>query len=71
MVQLFNSLKTPHSVSKERRWFEFAPLTDHVQHHVIHPVTLDAAAQLIFLALTEGKWGGESTAMTIPTRIRH
>ena len=39
------------------------------QPHVIHPVSLDAAAQLIFLALTGGARKMIST--TIPTRVRN
>ncbi|KAL8724488.1 MAG: hypothetical protein Q9166_007922 [cf. Caloplaca sp. 2 TL-2023] len=41
----------------------------HVQDHVIHPVTLDAAAQLIFLALTNG--AKTTIPTTIPTRVRN
>lgn len=41
----------------------------YVQEHVIHPVTLDAAAQLIFLALTHGTKRVIPT--TIPTRVRN
>lgn len=43
-------------------------VTNHVQPHVIHPVTLDVAAQLIFLALTKG--AREVISTTVPTRIR-
>lgn len=42
-------------------------VANHVQPHVIHPVTLDIAAQLIFLALTKGARDVIST--TVPTRI--
>ncbi|KAL8878752.1 MAG: hypothetical protein Q9198_003508, partial [Flavoplaca austrocitrina] len=38
-----------------------------VQDQIIHPVTLDAAAQLIFLALTAG--ATKTIATTVPTRI--
>ena len=41
----------------------------HAQDPVIHPVTLDAAAQLIFLALTDG--GTKSIPTAIPTRVRN
>ena len=41
---------------------------NYVQPHVLHPVTLDAAAQLIFLALTKG--GKHLISTTIPTRCR-
>lgn len=39
----------------------------HVQRHIIHPVTLDAAAQLMLVALT--KTGKETIPTTVPTRI--
>ena len=39
----------------------------YAQDHVIHPVTLDAAAQLIFLALTAG--GSKIIPTKIPTRV--
>lgn len=38
-----------------------------VQDHVIHPATMDAVAQLIFVALTAG--GQNSINTTVPTRI--
>ena len=39
-----------------------------VQPHVIHPVTLDAAAQLMWVALTKG--GTKLISTGIPTRVR-
>ena len=39
------------------------------QDHIIHPVTLDAAAQLIFVALTAG--ATKTIPTTIPTRVRN
>lgn len=55
----------------EVRTFDWSSheVANHVQPHVIHPVTLDAAAQLIFLALTKG--GTRLIPTTIPTRIRN
>lgn len=41
----------------------------YTQDHVIHPVTLDAAAQLVFLALTEG--AKNTIPTTIPTRVHN
>lgn len=41
----------------------------YVQDHIIHPVTLDAAAQLIFVALTAG--AAKTVATAIPTRVRN
>lgn len=39
------------------------------QDHVIHPVTLDAAAQLIYLALTDG--ATKTIPTSIPTRVHN
>ncbi|KAI9842656.1 MAG: Type I Iterative PKS [Sclerophora amabilis] len=41
--------------------------TNHPQPHIVHPTTLDAVAQLMYVALTKG--AKENIPTTIPTRI--
>ena len=49
------------------RWCQ-SDAQGHVQSHVIHPVTLDTAAQLMWVSLTAG--ASKSIPTGVPTRIR-